>query len=86
MRGFGFYTRLAWQGMCKNGRVYLPYILTCIGMVMMYYIVCALQNSTAVETMRGGSTVQEILPGADCNRFFLAAVFALHQFIFVEAA
>ena len=25
MRGFGFYTRLAWQGMCKNGRVYLPY-------------------------------------------------------------
>ena len=78
MRGFGFYTRLAWQGMCKNGRVYLPYILTCIGMVMMYYIVCALQNSTAVETMRGGSTVQEILSLGQIVIGFFSLLFLLY--------
>ena len=78
MRGFGFYTRLAWQGMCKNGRVYLPYILTCIGMVMMYYIVCALQNSTAVETMRGGGTVQEILSLGQIVIGFFSLLFLLY--------
>ena len=78
MRSFGFYTRLAWQGMLKNGRVYLPYILTCVGMVMMYYIVCALQLSTAVETMRGGSTVQEILSLGQIVIGFFSLLFLLY--------
>lgn len=78
MRGFGFYTRLAGQGMLKNGRVYLPYILTCIGMVMMYYIVCALQTSTALETMRGGRTVQEIMSLGQIVIGFFSLLFLLY--------
>ena len=31
----GFYSRLAWTGIHKNRRLYLPYFLTCAGMVMM---------------------------------------------------
>lgn len=31
-----FYVKLAWTGIRKNKRLYLPYILTCVGMVMMY--------------------------------------------------
>ena len=34
-----FYPRLAFDGIRKNKRLYLPYILTQIGMIMMYYIV-----------------------------------------------
>ena len=30
------YARLAWDGIRKNKRLYLPYILTCVGAVTMY--------------------------------------------------
>ena len=34
----GFYPKMAVGGMCKNGRLYVPYMLTCILMVAMFYI------------------------------------------------
>lgn len=52
-----FYLKLAWQGMRKNGKLYKPYILTCIGMVAMFYILIALSCSPAVASMpTGGNT------------------------------
>ena len=36
------YPRLAWQSMRKNGRLYKPYILTCIGMVAVFFILFSL--------------------------------------------
>ena len=53
----GFYPRLAADGIRKNKRMYIPYILTCTGMVMMYYIITFLQYSDAVLALRGGSTI-----------------------------
>ena len=35
----GFYPRLALDGIRKNKRLYVPYLLTCVGMMMMFYIV-----------------------------------------------
>ena len=35
----GFYPKIAWDGIKKNRRFYIPYILTCVGMIMMYYII-----------------------------------------------
>lgn len=35
----GFYPKFALDGIRKNKQLYVPYILTCIGMVMMYYII-----------------------------------------------
>ena len=35
---FGLYPRLALAGIRKNKRLYIPYLLTCTGMAMMYYI------------------------------------------------
>ena len=57
----GFYRKLAWSGMQKNRRLYIPYILTCMGMVMMFYIMAFLTESNAVGVMRGGGTLQTIL-------------------------
>lgn len=39
-----FYPRLAFIGMSKNKRVYIPYLLTCSAMVMMTYMVSYLKN------------------------------------------
>lgn len=58
---FGFYPRLAANGIKKNGKLYFPYLLTCISMVMMYYIISYLSVSEHIINMRGGRTLTSIL-------------------------
>ena len=58
---FGFYLKLALSGIRKNKKTYVPYILTGIGMVMMYYIVSFLSCSSSVAAMHGGDVVREFL-------------------------
>lgn len=57
----GLYTKLAWTGIQKNRKLYLPYMLTCIGMVMMCYIVSFLKYSPIFGSLPGGDTVQAFL-------------------------
>lgn len=57
----GFYPKLAVMGILKNRRMYVPYILTCIGMVMMQYIITFLSLSPIIGSMEKGETVQSIL-------------------------
>ena len=47
------YPRLAWQGITKNKRLYLPFLLTCVGMVMMTYILLSLASSPVLKTFPG---------------------------------
>ena len=47
--GIGFYPHLAWDSIRKNKRLYLPYILTCTGMVMMFYIIAFLAGDTMLK-------------------------------------
>ena len=60
MKG-AFYPKLAFDGIRKNKRLYIPYILTCVGMVTMFYIITFLQKSETVGAMKSGSNVQMIL-------------------------
>ena len=55
------YPKLAWDGIRKNKRFYLPYLLTCIGMVMMCYILRYLASMPSLNDMPGGSTMTMIL-------------------------
>ena len=57
----GLYLRLALDGMRKNRRLYLPYLMTCAGMVMMFYILYSLAYSPVVREMRGGGTMAIVL-------------------------
>lgn len=57
----GLYTKLAWTGIQKNRKLYLPYMLTCIGTVMMCYIVSFLKYSPVFGSLPGGDTVQAFL-------------------------
>lgn len=56
-----FFPRLAWTGIRRNKRLYTPYLLTCLGMVMMLYIITALSFSPMLESMRGGTSTQFVL-------------------------
>lgn len=51
------YPRLAVNGISKNKRLYLPYLLSCACMVAVYYIVSALAKSEVIKALRGGDTV-----------------------------
>lgn len=57
----GFFPKLAWSGMRKNRKLYLPYLLTCIGMVMMYYIICYLAYSDMLSTLPGADTLKMMM-------------------------
>ena len=56
-----FYIRLAIDGMKKNSRLYVPYLLTCIGTIMMFYILMSLSYSPMVAQISGGDTMVIIL-------------------------
>lgn len=72
MRG-GFYIKLAAAGIGKNRKLYFPYILTCICMVMMFYIVVFLAGSEEIRTLPGGDSLQTMLGLG----IFVIAIFAL---------
>lgn len=71
MKSF-LYLRLAVSGIRKNKKLYLPYLLTCVGMVMMEYILLSLSDSPALRTMRGGAQLGFVLSLGK----FVVAVFA----------
>lgn len=56
-----FYPKLAWTGVRKNGRLYLPYLLTCTLVTAMFYILLFLSHSQELASARGGTTVCTVL-------------------------
>ncbi len=58
----GFYPKIAADGIRKNKRFYLPYMLTGCAMVMMYYIMCFLVHSPSLQRMTGGAILMTMLP------------------------
>lgn len=57
----GFYGRLAKDNIKKNGKIYLPYILTITLSVAMFYIIQSLAINPGFQKMLGYSTMNEIL-------------------------
>lgn len=55
----GFYTKLAWNGIKKNKQFYIPYIVTCIVMVCMTYIINSVSVSETISQMRGGDLISQ---------------------------
>lgn len=57
----GLYPKLAWTGISKNRSMYVPYILTCTGMILMFYLISFLSDNTTVGSISGGEEMQMIL-------------------------
>lgn len=74
----GFYPRLAADGMRKNRRLYRPYLFTCIGMVLMTYIISYLESSDVVRALHGGDTLQELMASGEYIILFFSAIFLFY--------
>ena len=61
MMNKGFYRRLAVDNLKKNKRIYLPYIMTIIASVAMFYIIQSLSINPGFKDMLGYTTMNEIL-------------------------
>ncbi len=55
------YPRLAWSGMSKNARLFVPYILAAAGTAAVFYILFFLASSDVLKMMRGGTTTRQVL-------------------------
>lgn len=64
------YPKLAWNGITKNRKLYFPFIITCIGMITMFYIIHSISVSPLLSEMRGGSSLGAIL---SLGKFVIAA-------------
>lgn len=70
------YPRLAWDGLRKNKRLFTPYLLTCICMVMMFYILSFLGSpETCALLPRGSNTTGKILNLGSFVIFVFSAIF-----------
>jgi len=67
------YPTLAMSGIKNNRQIYLPYIFSCIGSVMMSYIINYVSTAPAVKSIHGGATLVGILATGK----FVIAVFTL---------
>ena len=56
-----FYAKLAANNIKKNSKTYIPYIISCILTVAMYYIITALSMNESLNSMMGSETVEYTL-------------------------
>ena len=77
------YPKLAFRGIWKNKKLYIPYILTAVGMVAMYYIVTSVSYSDGIRNISGGDTIVEILSFGSVIMAIFAAIFLFYSSSFL---
>ena len=78
-----FYPKLAWTGMRSNRKLYLPYLITCISMAAIHYIVGYLSGAQAVRNLPGGQFIQEMLGLGVWIIAFFSGLFLLYSSSFL---
>lgn len=56
-----FYAKLAFENIKKNAQTYIPYLLTCVGTIMMYYIIRGLSMNPSLTRIQGGEAMQSMM-------------------------
>lgn len=56
-----FYIKLALTNLKKNSKTYFPYMLTCIGSIMMFYMMCAIGKNKGLDGVSGSESLKSIL-------------------------
>lgn len=70
------YSKLAITGMVKNSRTYVPYLMTCICMIFVNYLLNFMRENKRIAEMKGGITLQGML-SLGCGVFSVFAVIFL---------
>ena len=55
------YAKLAKTNLSKNRQNILPYLLSCVGTVIMFYVMSTLALSEGLKKMRGEATIREVM-------------------------
>ena len=81
----GLYLRLAWDGLRKNRQLSWPYLLTCVGMVAMHYILAFLASPTALEKLPQGRQTIETMMALGCLVVLLfSLIFLFYTYSFLN--
>ena len=72
------YPRLAAGGIRRNGKLYVPYIMTCSLMTMMFYIVNFLSDNPFLDGMKGGSMMKQMMRIGIVIMAIFAAIFLFY--------
>lgn len=78
-----FYARLSLHGLRKNKKIYVPYLLTCIVTITMFYMIHSLSENSSIAAMRGGSTLQGTLKFGSVVVALFAVIFLFYTNSFV---
>lgn len=73
-----FFPKLAASNIRKNGKTYIPYILTCIMTVAMFYIVKSLSLNPGLEKMVGAETLANMMYLGSWVTGFFAFIFLFY--------
>lgn len=57
----GIYRKLAFSNLKKNGKMYIPYVITCVLCIMMFYIMLAIATDTNTAGIDGGASLMQIM-------------------------
>ena len=79
----GLYFRLAGGNIRKNGKVYFPYILTCVCMISIFYITAFLARDPGVRAMRGGNSLSVTLSFGCAVVGIFSAIFLFYTNSFI---
>ena len=74
----GLYSKLAATGIRKNGKAYIPFILTSSLMVMVFYIVTYLSSNGMLRNMVGGSAMGMVLAMGSVVMGIFSAIFLFY--------
>lgn len=73
-----FYPKLAVTNLKKNGKTYIPYLLTCVLTIMMFYVMNAIGNNPGILKMRGAGSLKMILSWAVAITWIFSAMFLFY--------
>lgn len=77
------FPKLAMSGIKRNKKLYLPFLLTCILMVSIYYIIAYLSVSETVAGLKGGRDTQQFLRLGKFVMTFFAVLFLFYTSSFL---
>lgn len=69
-----FYAKLAATNIRKNAKIYIPYVLSCILNVAMFYIICSMATNPGLSHLVLGSTATTTALGLGC---YVVAIFTV---------
>ncbi len=73
-----FFSRLAASNIKKNGKAYIPYILSCVMTVALFYIVKSLSYNPGLKNMVGSSTMMTMMSMCSVIIALFAIVFLFY--------